>query len=46
MNEEHKAVGPAEHGKRAWSKPTLARIEANEAEVFTRAGGDGQFTFS
>jgi hypothetical protein len=46
MNEDNKPVGTADQGKRAWTKPTLARIDAGEAEVFTRSGTDGQFTFS
>ena len=33
-------------GKRTWHKPTLSRIEASEAEVFTRSGSDGAFTTS
>jgi hypothetical protein len=46
MNEDNQTAGAAQQGKRAWSKPTLARIDASEAEVFTRSGTDGQFTFS
>ena len=32
--------------KNAWNTPTLIRIDAGEAEVSTRSGGDGVFTFS
>jgi hypothetical protein len=40
-------VGMADkHHKGPWSTPTLTRIDAGDAEVFTNDGGDGTFTYS
>lgn len=39
-------AGSDERRKAPWSTPTLVRIEASEAEISTRRGGDGAFTFS
>ena len=49
MHEDRKAksAGAADQGsKRRWSTPTLARIEAAEAETGTRTLDDGPFTTS
>ena len=50
MNEQNKArlEGPANvDSKRSWSKPTLARIDAEKAELGTRVDVlDGGFTTS
>jgi hypothetical protein len=50
MNEKrkaHSAVHDDRQGRRPWSTPTLARIDAGEAEIGTRASAlDGGFTTS
>ncbi len=47
MNKDSKTKQQVDtRGRRSWTAPTLTRIDAGEAEVFTRNGSDGQFTTS
>jgi hypothetical protein len=39
-------AGAIAERKSAWSRPALTRIQASEAEVFTRVVGDGNFSTS
>ena len=41
-----RARSAEKRSKRAWSTPTLTRLEASGAELFTRETGDGEFSTS
>ena len=42
----HDAKATGDQPRKAWIKPVVQKIKAGDAEVGTRAAGDGAFTTS